>query len=144
MTIGSFAIVTVIGGRDDTPLDRRLPRPRDPPAVIAALFAFFLLAQAGIPPTGGFIAKLGVFAAVAPGRGPAGLPTRCSIVGVITSVITAFFYLRVILTMYASEDEQAEPDEVEVEPPADGVDCRPRPCSRSARWRRSGSGSCRR
>jgi NADH-quinone oxidoreductase subunit N len=75
------------------------------------LLAFFLLAQAGIPPTAGFIAKLGVFGAAAAAHSYALL-----LVGVVTSVITAFFYLRVILTMYAGEDEQAEPDELEVEP----------------------------
>ena len=65
MTIGAFALVTALGGRDDThsiedlhALGRRRP-------VIAALLAFFLLAQAGIPPTAGFIAKLGVFGAAA-------------------------------------------------------------------------------
>jgi NADH-quinone oxidoreductase subunit N len=116
MTIGAFALVTALGGRDDThaiddlrALGRRRP-------VIAALLAFFLLAQAGIPPTAGFIAKLGVFGAAAEAHSYALL-----IVGVVTSVITAFFYLRVILTMYASEDEQAEPDELEVEPPAEWV-----------------------
>ena len=66
MTIGSFAIVVVIGRRDDRHSiisDYRALATRQP--LLAALLAFFLLAQAGIPPTGGFIAKLGVFASVA-------------------------------------------------------------------------------
>jgi NADH-quinone oxidoreductase subunit N len=110
MTIGAFALVTALGGRDDTHAidDLRAFGRRRP--VVAGLLAFFLLAQAGIPPTSGFIAKLGVFAAAAGAHSYALL-----IVGVVTSVITAYFYLRVILTMYAAEDEQAEPDEVEVE-----------------------------
>jgi NADH-quinone oxidoreductase subunit N len=116
MTIGAFALVAALGGRDDThaiddlaALGRRRP-------VVAALLAFFLLAQAGIPPTAGFVAKLGVFGAAAEAHSYALL-----IVGVVTSVITAFFYLRVILTMYAAEDTQDEPDELEVEPPAEWV-----------------------
>jgi NADH-quinone oxidoreductase subunit N len=116
MTIGAFAIVTALRGRDDThaigdlrALGRRRP-------VIAGLLAFFLLAQAGIPPTAGFVAKLGVFGAAAGAHSYALL-----IVGVVTSVITAFFYLGVILTMYAAEDEQAEPDEREVEPRAEWI-----------------------
>ena len=65
MTIGSFAIVAVIGRRDDrhSISDYRALATRQP--LLAGLLAFFLLAQAGIPPTGGFIAKLGVFASVA-------------------------------------------------------------------------------
>jgi NADH-quinone oxidoreductase subunit N len=110
MTIGAFALVTALGGRDDTHAieDLRAFGRRRP--VVAGLLAFFLLAQAGIPPTSGFIAKLGVFAAAAGAHSYALL-----IVGVVTSVITAYFYLRVILTMYAAEDTQTEPDEVEVE-----------------------------
>ncbi len=111
MTIGAFAIVTSLNEGDDlhsisdlTAYGRRRP-------MVAALLALFLLAQAGIPPTAGFIAKLEVFAAASAAHSYALL-----IVGVLTSVITAYFYLRVILTMYASEDEQEEPDEVEIEP----------------------------
>ncbi|MBM3673499.1 MAG: NADH-quinone oxidoreductase subunit N [Actinobacteria bacterium] len=99
MTVGSFAVVSVVGRRDDRHLieDYRALG-RDRPA-LAALLAFFLLAQAGVPPTGGFIAKLGVFAAAADARSYALL-----LVGVVASVIAAFFYLRVIVVMYASED----------------------------------------
>ncbi len=116
MTIGAFAVVIVLDARDDThaigdlrALGRRRP-------VVAGLLAFFLLAQAGIPPTAGFIAKLGVFAAAADAHSYALL-----LVGVVTSVITAYFYLRVILTMFASEDDQDVPDAVEVEPARVGV-----------------------
>lgn len=110
MTIGAFAVVVALDARDDThsiddlqSLGRRRP-------IVAALLAFFLLAQAGIPPTAGFIAKLNVFAAAAAAHSYALL-----IVGVVTSVIAAFFYLKVILTMYAAEDEQDLPDGVEPE-----------------------------
>ena len=37
------------------------------------------------------------------------------IVGVVTSVIAAYFYLRVVLTLYAAEDTQDAPDGVELE-----------------------------
>ena len=111
MTIGAFALVTALSDHDDLHRieDLRAYGRRRP--VVAALLAFFLLAQAGIPPTGGFIAKLGVFAAAAAAHSYALL-----IVGVVTSVIAAFFYLKVILTMYSSEDEQVAADGVEVEP----------------------------
>ena len=118
MTIGAFAIVVALGGTDDLHAisDLRAYGRRRP--VVAGLLAFFLLAQAGIPPTAGFIAKLGVFAAAADAHSYALL-----IAGVVTSVIAAFFYLKVILTMYAAEDEHAAPDELETAPawPAIGV-----------------------
>jgi NADH-quinone oxidoreductase subunit N len=114
MTIGSFAIVTVIGRRDDRHeiRDYRALATRQP--LLAGLLAFFLLAQAGIPPTGGFIAKLGVFASVA--NSPVLAPQRwlsysLLIVGVIASVIASFFYLRVIITMYSSEADVPEGEE---------------------------------
>jgi NADH-quinone oxidoreductase subunit N len=116
MTIGAFALVTILDARDDlhTIADLRSYGRRRP--VVAALLTFFLLAQAGIPPTSGFIAKLGVFGAAAEAHSYALL-----IVGVVTSVITAAFYLGVVLTMYAGEDEQAQPDEIEVPAPHERV-----------------------
>lgn len=116
MTIGAFAIVVALGGTDDLHAisDLRAYGRRRP--VVAALLAFFLLAQAGIPPTAGFIAKLGVFAAAAGAHSYALL-----IAGVVTSVIAAFFYLKVILTMYAAEDEQEVPDELETASPEPAI-----------------------
>ena len=55
----------------------------------------FMLSLAGIPPTAGFIAKVGVFgAAIDAGE------TWLAIAGVVVSVAAAFFYLRVIVAMY--------------------------------------------
>jgi NADH-quinone oxidoreductase subunit N len=109
MTIGSFAIVTVVGRRDDRHRisDYRGFGSKQP--VIAALLALFLLAQAGIPPTAGFIAKLGVFAAAASADTWQGYSLL--IVGVLASVIAAYFYLRVIIVMYGSEAEEPEGEE---------------------------------
>ena len=114
MTIGSFAIVMVIGRRDDrhSISDYRALATRQP--LLAALLAFFLLAQAGIPPTGGFIAKLGVFSAVADAPKFADqrwLSYSLLIVGVVASAIGLFFYLRVIITMYSSEADEPESEE---------------------------------
>ena len=58
----------------------------------------FLLAQAGVPLTGGFVAKLSVFdAAVDAGQ------YSLALIGMLTAVIGAFVYLRIVLTMYAPE-----------------------------------------
>jgi NADH-quinone oxidoreductase subunit N len=62
---------------------------------LAALMTIFLLSLGGFPPLAGFIAKWYVFtAAVKAGY------TWLAIVGVLTSVISVFFYLRIVVMMY--------------------------------------------
>lgn len=61
----------------------------------AFALAVFMWAMAGIPPLSGFFGKLYVFAAAF----NAGL-TTLAIIGIVTSVINAFYYLRVIKVMY--------------------------------------------
>ncbi len=57
--------------------------------------AFFMLSLTGIPPTGGFLGKFYVFrSAIDNGY------TWLAVVGVLNSALSAFFYLRVIYTMY--------------------------------------------
>ena len=68
------------------------------------MLTLFLLAQAGVPLTGGFVAKLSVFsAAVDAGQ------YWLAIVGMLTAVIGAAVYLRIILTMYAPEEGETAP-----------------------------------
>jgi NADH-quinone oxidoreductase subunit N len=75
---------------------------RDPLA--AALMTLFLVSLAGLPPTAGFIAKVGVFGAAI----DAGY-WWLTLVGVLASVAAAFFYLRVIVLMYMQEpDDDAD------------------------------------
>jgi NADH-quinone oxidoreductase subunit N len=103
MTLGAFGIVMLAAARGDgrTELDSYAGLARRSP-LLAALMAWFLLSLAGIPPTGGFIAKVGVFGA-AIDAGNVGLV----LVGVLASVVAAFFYLRVLVYMYMREpDEQ--------------------------------------
>ena len=103
MTVGAFGVVVLVASRSDADTSltsfRGLHR-RDPLA--AGLMALFLVSLAGLPPTGGFIAKVGVFGA-AIGAGYWWL----TLVGVLVSVVAAFFYLRVIVFMYM-QDEVAE------------------------------------
>ena len=61
-------------------------------------FAFLLLSLAGIPLTSGFVGKFAVFQAAADG-GAAPLV----VIGVLTSAIAAFFYVRVIVLMFFNE-----------------------------------------
>jgi NADH-quinone oxidoreductase subunit N len=98
-TIGSFAIVSMVrdASGEATHLSKWAGLGKKSP-VVAAVFSLFLLSLAGIPLTSGFIAKFGVFSA-AIGSGA----TWLVIIGVIASIIAAFFYVRVIVLMYFSD-----------------------------------------
>lgn len=65
---------------------------------LALAMAFFMLSLTGVPPTAGFTAKLFVFRATL----EAGL-LWLAIIGVLTSVISAYFYLRVVVIMFMRE-----------------------------------------
>ena len=65
---------------------------------LAALMLIFLLSLGGLPPTAGFIGKWYIFsAAVQEGH------YWLAIIGVLTSVVSVFFYLRIVVMMYFSE-----------------------------------------
>ncbi|MFI9270740.1 NADH-quinone oxidoreductase subunit NuoN [Kitasatospora sp. NPDC052896] len=105
VTLGAFAVVTLV--RDSrgeathlsswAGLGRRSP-------LVAAVFALFLLAFAGIPLTSGFTGKFAVFQAAA-----AGGATPLVIVGVLSSAVAAFFYIRVIVLMFFSDPQPNGP-----------------------------------
>ena len=97
MTVGSFAVVTVLGRAGDGDHDLARYRGlagRQP--VLTLAFAVLLLAQAGAPFTTGLWAKVEVvFAADAAGYVPLGA------IALVTAVVAAYFYLRVAVLMYA-------------------------------------------
>jgi NADH-quinone oxidoreductase subunit N len=67
---------------------------------LATLMTVFLLSLGGFPPLAGFVAKWYVFsAAVSAGY------NRLAIVGVLTSVVSVFFYLRIVVMMYMTTSE---------------------------------------
>jgi NADH-quinone oxidoreductase subunit N len=65
---------------------------------LAGLMTVFLLSLGGFPPTAGFIGKWYIFSAAVE-RGHYWL----AIIGVLTSVISVFFYLRIVVMMYMTE-----------------------------------------
>ena len=70
---------------------------------LALLMTMFLLSLGGFPPLGGFIAKWYVFsAAIAAGN------TWLAIIGVLTSVVSVFFYLRIVVMMYMTPGERSD------------------------------------
>ncbi|MBI5319850.1 NADH-quinone oxidoreductase subunit NuoN [Bradyrhizobium sp.] len=99
MTLGSFAIILAMKRngqaveeiKDFAGLSRTNP-------LLAFFFAMLLFSLAGIPPLAGFFAKWYVFVAAI----KAGLFTL-AVVGVLTSVVGAFYYLSIIKVMYFDE-----------------------------------------
>ncbi len=70
--------------------------------VLAALMTVFLLSLGGFPPTAGFVGKWYVFSAAVK-AGDNGL----AIIGVLTSVISVFFYLRIVVMMYMTPGDRS-------------------------------------
>jgi NADH-quinone oxidoreductase subunit N len=103
--IAAFGVVTLVRDADGeaTHLSRWAGLGRRSP-LYAALFTFLLLAFAGIPLTSGFTSKFAVFGA-ALGAGQVWLV----IFGVVTSMILAFPYLRVVVLMWLSEPGENTP-----------------------------------
>ncbi|MHB1518306.1 MAG: NADH-quinone oxidoreductase subunit N [Acidimicrobiales bacterium] len=97
LVIGSFAVITVMahdGDEGHTIGDYRGLARQHP--VLAFVFALLLLAQAGVPFTTGFLAKFGVVGAVVATHGYA-----LAVIAMVTAAVAAFFYLRVVVTMYS-------------------------------------------
>ena len=98
-SIGAFAVVTLVrdGSGETTHLSRWAGLGRTSPW-LAGTFALFMLSFAGIPLTGGFIGKWGVFsAAISAGFWP------LVVIGVLVSAIAAYFYMRVIVLMFFTD-----------------------------------------
>ncbi|MSO52421.1 MAG: NADH-quinone oxidoreductase subunit N [Acidobacteria bacterium] len=97
--LGAFGVIALLGTRERANDDLRdyAGLFKSHPA-LAVLMTFFLLSLGGFPPTAGFIAKWYVFSA-AIGSGYYGL----AIIGVLSSVVSVFFYLRIVVMMFMTE-----------------------------------------
>ncbi|WP_405495119.1 NADH-quinone oxidoreductase subunit NuoN [Nocardia sp. NBC_00511] len=105
-TLGAFAVVSLVRdaeGEEATALPAWAGMGRRSPW-LATIFSLFLLSFAGIPLTSGFIAKFGVFTAATSGDA-----STLVIVGVISSAIAAFFYIRVIVLMFFTDAPSPAP-----------------------------------
>lgn len=102
--LGAFAVLIALENRgmpvfelsDLRGLGKRSP-------LLALAMTVFMFSLAGVPPTAGFASKFGIFRAA----WDANLD-YLAIIGVVTSVISAFFYLRVIVTMWMRDAEATE------------------------------------
>jgi NADH-quinone oxidoreductase subunit N len=100
--LGAFGVIAVLDNAD-RPNDRvrdYAGLSNDHPG-LAALMTIFLLSLGGFPPLAGFIAKWYVFSAAV----KAGY-TWLAILGVLTSVVAVFFYLRIVVMMYMTPSDQ--------------------------------------
>jgi NADH-quinone oxidoreductase subunit N len=101
--LGAFAVVIAVERtegkgvllEDYKGLGRRAP-------LLALAMAYFMLSLTGVPPTGGFSGKLFVFRAAIEAN-----LVWLAVIGVVTSVISGYFYLRVVYLMYMYEGEGA-------------------------------------
>jgi NADH-quinone oxidoreductase subunit N len=102
--IGAFAIVGLLRSEDDEGLKLSnfaglgYRRPW-----LGLLMALFMFSLAGIPPTAGFIGKFYIFSGAIE-AGYIGL----AVLGVINSVISVYYYLRVVVWMYMTPDPGGE------------------------------------
>jgi NADH-quinone oxidoreductase subunit N len=99
MAAGSFAVVTIVSrtGEHRQSLDDYRGLATSRPG-LALVFTVLLLSQAGVPLTAGFLAKFYVVTAAV----EAGFWV-VSVVAMLTAVVSAFMYLRIVVTMYFSD-----------------------------------------
>lgn len=101
MNLAAFGIIALIEGENDTNLEiNSYSGLGTKSPVLAALLAIIMFSLAGIPPLAGFFAKYYVFIAAI----ESGL-TWLAILGIISSVISVYFYLRIVVLMYFKEAE---------------------------------------
>jgi NADH-quinone oxidoreductase subunit N len=100
-TMGAFAVVIAVERKTNEGVeldDYKGLAKRSP--LLAMAMAYFMLSLTGVPPTGGFSGKFFVFRAAL----EADL-LWLAVVGVITSAISGYYYLRVVYTMYMMDGE---------------------------------------
>jgi NADH-quinone oxidoreductase subunit N len=102
MNLGAFAVVTMLGRSEDGKVQLTdfaglaSKRPG-----LAALLSLFLLSLAGVPFTGGFVGKFFIFrSAVESGK------TSLAVIGVLTTAVSFYYYLYVIVQMYMKEPQE--------------------------------------
>ncbi|GAA1362517.1 NADH-quinone oxidoreductase subunit NuoN [Catellatospora chokoriensis] len=105
LVIAAFGMLTLVRDADGeaTHLSRWAGLGKRSP-LFAGVFSFLLLAFAGIPLTSGFVAKFAVF-----GAGIAGNQTWLVLFGVLSSIILAFPYIRVVVLMWLNEPGETTP-----------------------------------
>ncbi|MDX1649439.1 MAG: NADH-quinone oxidoreductase subunit N [Myxococcota bacterium] len=105
MNLGAFGVLVALAhrGQECERVDQLAGLARTRPA-LAAVMTLFMVSLAGIPGTGGFMAKFAVFSA-AVGAGHVTL----AIVAVLASLVSVYYYLRIPVLMYMREPGEEAP-----------------------------------
>ena len=101
MNLGAFGIVSLLEGKNETSLSinsyaglgNRKP-------LLSALLAIIMFSLAGLPPFAGFFGKYYIFIAAVKSN-----LTWLAILGVLSSAISVYFYLRIVVLMYFKSSE---------------------------------------
>ena len=103
MTVGTFAVILLMrrNGEDVEAIDDLSGLSRTHPGMALAL-AIFMFSMAGIPPLAGFFSKLYVFMAAVHSE-----LYVLAVIGVVSSVVGAYYYLRIVKLMYFDEPRAA-------------------------------------
>lgn len=108
MTLNAFGVVLSLRSGGDTPTkvtylsDLRSLSTKNP--LLAITFGVTLFSMAGIPPLAGFLSKFYVFFAALSSS-----LYSLAIIGVLTSVISCFYYIRLVKIMYFEKEGENEP-----------------------------------
>jgi NADH-quinone oxidoreductase subunit N len=99
--LGAWAVVVALERKDGQGLDiRDLSGLSKRHMGLALAMAIFMLSLTGVPPTIGFVGKFALFTSVI----DAGL-VWLAVIGIVTTLISAFYYLRVVVYMFMQEGE---------------------------------------
>lgn len=105
MTLGAFGVLAYLEAPNGDPSRERYDAyagtsQRHP--ALALAMVIFMIALAGLPPTGGFFGKMYLFtAAIRAGE------LNLALVGILGSLISVYYYLRVLVAFYVRPDEEA-------------------------------------
>ncbi len=102
MNLGAFYIVMLVAGKTGSEgidsykgLGYRTP-------LLSVAFVIFLISLTGLPPTAGFVGKLYLFSALLDGDW-----IWLAVIGALNSVISLYYYVRVIRNMYLRDPESS-------------------------------------
>jgi len=111
MTLGAFAFLAWIGrppsaskphGEDAEDISDFAGLARRRPAA-AAMMTVFMVSLAGVPPTAGFLGKFLLFKTAVDNQ-----QWWLAGIGILTSIVSLYYYLRVVVFMYMHESEAGE------------------------------------
>jgi len=101
MNLGAFGIISLLEGKDETNLDiNSYAGLGNKKPLLAGLLAVLMFALAGLPPFGGFFGKYYIFVAAIKSH-----LTWLAVLGVLSSAISVYFYLRIVVLMYFKPSE---------------------------------------